>query len=433
MVKASVALVKVSQVYDSLREALELSNGLSGLKKDDRILLKPNIVSWDFQLPFPPFGVVTTSKVMEALVRILVEEGYKNLIIGEGSLPGLKPNGDQIYEALGYTKLQERYGVKLVDFNKEKFISTDYGDGFKLDIAQEALEVDKIINVPVLKTHNQAKVSLGIKNLKGCLSRRSKQFCHGLEQEELNLTFPRIIEKLPVALTIIDGLYTLEKGPGPTGKAYPKGLLIASTDPFACDIVGAAVLGYEAQDVPHLVYYAQRHGYSLEMTDYQVLGEKIEDHVEPLPYDFEWTEENTGPVGFQKMGITGLAIRKYDSSLCTGCSVQFNPMLILLQSAFKGEPFDNIELVSGKQQIASPGFKTTILFGKCACHLNKDNPNINKAITLWGCPPNLEKMTEDLAKEGLHCDFEAYVKFRHYLFNRYKDKEGFNLDDWTIA
>lgn len=432
MSKVTVSLIQVTEVYESLREALDLCDGLSGLQVDDKILIKPNIVSWDFEYPFPPYGVVTTSTIVHALVQILTERGFKNLIIGEGSLPALKPQGDAIYEALGYGKLQERYGVKLVDFNAEPFITTDYGDGFKLDIAQQALEVDKIINVPVLKTHNQAKVSLGIKNLKGCLSRRSKQFCHGLDQEELNLTFPRIIEKLPVALTIIDGLYTLEKGPGPTGKAYPKGVLIASKDPFACDLVGAAILGYPVQEVPHLTYYAKRHDYSLQLEDYEVKGNSISQLQERIDYDFEWSEDNTGPAGFEKRGITGLAIRKYDSSLCTGCSVQFNPMLILLSSAFKGEPFKGVELVSGKQQMASPGFNTTILFGKCACHLNKNNPNINKAVTLWSCPPDLEKMVEALVNEGIHCDFKEYIRFRHYLFDRYKDKEGFNLADWTI-
>jgi uncharacterized protein (DUF362 family) len=432
MDKASVSIVKVSDVYESLQESLRLSNGLEGLKVDDKILIKPNIVSWDFDLPFPPYGVVTTSTVINALVRVLSEHGFRNLTIGEGALPKLRSTGDAVYEALGYKKLQERYGVKLVDFNQGEFVPIDYGDGFKIDIAKEALEADKIINVPVLKTHNQAKVSLGIKNLKGCLNKKSKQYCHGLGKGELSLSFPRIIEKLPVALTIIDGLYTLEKGPGPTGKAFPKGLLITSRDPFACDLVGAAILGYPAKEVPHLMYYAQSHGYSLELSDYELMGESLAEHQKFVEYDFEWTEDNTGPTGFQERGITGLAIRKYDSSLCTGCSVQFNPMLILLSSAFKGVPFPNIELVSGKQQVASTDFDNTILFGKCACHHNKDNPNINKAIQLWGCPPDLGKMVEELAKEGIGCDYNEYVSFRNYLFDRYRGKEGFNLADWTV-
>jgi uncharacterized protein (DUF362 family) len=432
MGQASVSIVKVTEVYQSLQESLKLCDGLAGLKTTDKILIKPNIVSWDFDLPFPPYGVVTTSLVISALVRILAEHGFNDLTIGEGALPSLSPKGEAIYEALGYKKLQERYGVKLVDFYQDEFISTDYNDGFKLDIAKAALNADKLINVPVLKTHNTAKVSLGIKNLKGCLSKKSKQYCHGVGDEELSQMFPRIIEKLPVALTIIDGLYTLEKGPGPTGKAFRKDLLIASRDPLACDLVGAAILGYPAKDVEHLVYYANKHGYSLDLSDYDIKGEKVEDHQEYVDFDWEWSEDNTGPAGFDKRGITGLAVRKYDSSLCTGCSVQYNPMLILLSSAFKGEPFPNVEIVCGKQQMAAEGFDKSVLFGKCACHNNKDNPNIKQAITVWGCPPDLSKFVELMGKEGIVCDYNDYVRYRHYLFARYKEQDGFRLTDWTV-
>jgi uncharacterized protein (DUF362 family) len=430
MSKPIVSMVKVEDTYNSLKEALELCHGLEGLKKEDNILIKPNIVSWDFELPFPPFGVVTTSAVIEALVRILAENGYNNLTIGEGSVE--VPNDQSVFKALGYDKLQERYGVMVADFNKEAFEEVDYGDGFKLNIAKRVLEADKIINVPVLKTHNQAKVSLGIKNLKGCLNRKSKIFCHGVGDEELNLTFPRIIEKLPVTLTIIDGIFTLERGPAPTGRAIKKDLLIASRDPFAADIVGADVLGYSTAEVEHLINYANWHDYSIDISDYEVLGERIEDHKEFVDYDWEWTEGDTGPAGFEKRGITGLAIRKYDSSLCTGCSVLYNPMLILLSSAFKGQPFPNVEIVSGKKQLASPGFDKTILFGKCASHLNKNNLNIKQNISIWGCPPDLKKFEEILQKEGIECNYKEYIRFRHYLFDRYKDKEGFDLAYWSI-
>lgn len=432
MAKTSVSIVKVKDVYESLQESLNLCNGLAGLNSTDKILIKPNIVSWDFDLPFPPYGVVTSSTVIEALVRILAEQGFRDIAIGEGSLPTLSPKGEVVYERLGYLKLQERYGVKLLDFNQGEFVATDYGDGIMLDIAKQVLEADKIINVPVLKTHSQAKVSLGIKNLKGCLNKKSKQICHGVGNEELSLMFPRIIEKLPVALTVIDGLYTLEKGPAHTGKAFRKDLLIVSRDPFACDLVGAAILGYPAIEVDHLANYAKRHGLSLELSDYEIKGESVTDHQEFVNYDWEWSEDDTGPAGFKKSGITGLAIRKYDSSLCTGCSVQYNPMLILLSSAFKGEPFPNVEVVSGKQQLAATGFDKSVLFGKCACHLNKNNTNIKKAIPLWGCPPNPEKFVEVLAEEGIKCDYNEYVRFRHYLYDRYKENEGFNLAEWSI-
>lgn len=430
MTKPVVSVVKFNEAYQSLRRALELSGGFEGLSKGDKILIKPNLVAWDFELPYPPYGVVTTSAVMSALVQILAEEGYTNLTIGEAPLMIPKTIGRAMYKELGYEKLKDKYGVKLVDFNEEKFVQVDCG-GLELSLAEKVLEADKIINVPVLKTHNQTKVSLGIKNLKGCINRKSKMFCHN-KDIDLNYTFPHIIEKLPVALTIIDGVFGLAKGPGPTGKAERLNLLAASRDTLAADVVGAALLGYKADEVAHLVYFARRNGGSLDINDLNILGEDVSTNTKFLNYDWEWTEDDTGPEGFAKRGIKGLAIRKYDNTMCTGCSRLFNPLLILFMSAFKGEPFPNVEVLSGKVQTASPGFDKTVLFGKCACSANKDNPNIKKPIAIKGCPPDLKELDNALAEEGIKCDYNQYVMYRHYIFNRYKAEEGYDLGFYKV-
>jgi len=430
MSKPVVSVVHFKDPYQTLREALELCGGLDGFNKSDRILIKPNLVSWDFDLPFPPYGVVTTSAVMGALVQILHEEGYRNLTIGEAPLMIPKTMGRAMYKVLGYEKLQAQYGVQLADFNEEKFEEVDLGD-FKLSLAKSALEADKIINLPVFKTHNQCTVSLGVKNLKGCLNRKSKMHCHG-KDNDLNHTFPHIIEKLPVALTIIDGVFALAKGPGPTGNALRKNLIIASRDTLACDTVGSYLMGYNPAEVEHLAYLAGRRGLSPRLTDIEIRGQDLEKHRSYIESDWEWTKEDTGPVGFQKRGITGLAIRKYDSSLCTGCSMTYNPMLIMFMSAFKGEPFPNVEVLTGKRQKAAPGFDHTVLFGKCACALNKNNPDIKRAIAVKGCPPGMDEFQEALREAGMNCDYNQYVTYRHYIFNRYKKEEGFDLGLYSL-
>ena len=424
MGKHVVSLVRHEDTYSSLRKALELCDGLKGFNKKDRILIKPNLVNWDFNLPYPPYGVVTTTAVVFALVRVLCEEGYSNIVVGEGTLSATCSAAKDIFIALGYEKLREKYGVEIVDFNLEKFADVDFG-GFKISLAGRALEADKIISVPALKTHNQCKVSLGIKNLKGCLDRKSKIYCHS-SHGNLEHIFPRIAEKLPPALTVIDGVFALSRGPGHTGEAVRKDILAASRDALACDVVGAALLGYDAADVPHLRFYADTVRRSTDLTGIEVRGEAIEAHSGFLPYDWEWTDDNTGPVAFRKRGIKGLAVRKYDNSLCTACSKLYNPMLILLMSAFKGDPFPGIEVITGKSQAAAPGFEKTVLFGKCACLQNKDNPHIRKAIRISGCPPDIKKFETLLREEGIDCDYGEYIKYRHYLFNRYLDKEEFD-------
>ena len=428
--KPIVSITKFEDAYRSVRQALDSCQGLTGLERKDRILIKPNLVSWDWELPFPPYGVVTTSSVMSALVRILTEEGFTDLTIAEAPLMLPKTIGHAMYKELGYYDLAEKYGIRLVDLNEEKFVKVDC-DGYELGIGETVLQADKIINVPVLKTHNQTKVSLGIKNLKGVLNRKSKKFCHN-KDIDLSYIFPHIIEKLPVALTLIDGVFALAKGPGPTGKAERRNLIVASLDTLAADVVGASLLGYQADEVDHLAYFARRNGGSTSIADVEVRGENLEQHARFLEYDWVWNEENTAPVGFDKRGITGLTLRKYDDTLCTGCSGLFNPMLIMFMAAFNDEPFPNIEVLSGKAQTASAGYDKTLLFGKCPYDLNKDNENINRAISVKGCPPDIKEFERLMREEGVDCDYEEYVKYRHYLFDRYKAEEGFELELFKV-
>ena len=426
-----VSVVRYKDPYDSLKEAINLINGFEDFHSQDRILIKPNLVAWDFDLPFPPYGVVTTAVLMEALVKILHDAGFHHIIIGEATLNIHKKDmGLAIYKQMGFDKLKQRYGVELVDFNLDEFEDVDFGD-FSLSVAKKAVHADKIINFPVLKTHNQATVSLGIKNLKGCLNRKSKMFCHHKDRD-LNHMFPHIIEKLPVALTIIDAIFALEKGPAQTGKAYRKDLIVVSKDPFACDVVGAKILGYDVEEVEHLKYFAKVHKIDYKIEDVEIKGEDLKTHIERIESDWEWTEDNTMPMGFKKRGISGIAIRKYDNTLCTGCSMMYNPMLILVMSAFKGEPFKNVELVSGKKQIASKGYDYTVLFGNCACKLNKDNPNIKTSIPIKGCPPKFDKIIEGLKLAGLECNYKDYEAYRHYIFSRYKKEDGFEMDLYCI-
>lgn len=197
--------------------------------------------------------------------------------------------------------------------------------------------------------------------------------------------------------------------------------------------MGADILGYAASEVPSLAFYARRRGRSTALADVEVRGEDPAGHRSRVEYDWEWTEDGTGPVGFLRRGIRGLVVRKYDDSLCTGCSAVYNPMLVMLMSAFRGEPFPGIEVVSGKRQLASAGFAKTVLFGKCACQRNRDNPDIAEAIPVPGCPPDLGRFVRAMRDAGIPCDYADYVAYRRHLYDRYRDREEFDLSLYYLG
>ena len=172
-----VAVKRYESSPDSLKDLMDLCGGLDRLKRDYHVFIKPNLVAMDEQYPMPLYGVYTTTRLVHDMVILLKEHGAEKITIGEGSVygKGFGLKTGQIYNALGYPVLRERYGVELIDIHEGPFEDVDFGE-FKLQISRPALESDFLINMPVMKTHNQSLVSFGLKNLKGCLSVKSRKF-----------------------------------------------------------------------------------------------------------------------------------------------------------------------------------------------------------------------------------------------------------------
>jgi uncharacterized protein (DUF362 family)/Ni,Fe-hydrogenase III small subunit len=422
----TASLAKYTSSPDSLRAALHQCQGLEALDPDHHVLIKPNLVAWDDQFPMAPYGVYTTTRLVEDMVIILKDHGCSRISIGEGSVEIKKGVGTmRAFKELGYFDIQKRYGVDLVDFNESKAEKFSFNEKEKLHIAEEAINTDFFINFPVLKTHGQTKVSLGLKNLKGCLKLASKKLCHHRELH-LEYAFSFIADFIKPSLTIVDGIYALEKGALHYGNAYRKDIIVASTDPLAADIVAARTIGYDAGDIPHFVHYAERNGRSLAIDDYRITGEKLEDHVQPLKWDWRWTDDNTGPGIFQKMGITGVALPKYDDTLCSGCSPIANMVNILVLSAFKGEPLPKIEILNGKKMQARSGYDKTIMLGNCIIKANKGNANIEEPIEVTGCPPKMDELVDTLRSAGLDVNELAYIGYQKQQSEKYNGKDGYD-------
>lgn len=430
---AAVGLVKFADERANVGRAIELCDGFKELTASKRVLLKPNLVMWDEVLPYPKYGVITTAVVVEEVVRLLKEFGCSDITIAEAATEDKDINSSTVaaYRGLGYPALEKRYGVKLLDLNEGPYEKVDF-DGFSLNMAVPALEADFLIDLPVLKTHNSTKVSLGFKNLKGCLARRSKTFCHHREIP-LDHFVHQIGEKLAPALTLIDGIYALDRGPAVNGTAHRADLLIASRDMFAADVVGTMLLGMKPAEIGHLAAYARKHNLPLDGSNIEVKGENISDHKMQLKWDWGWLEDNSGPTAFGRMGIEGIYYPKYDDTICSGCAFLNNMVLILLLGAYKGEPFNNIEFLTGKVARSRGGFDKTFLFGSCIIRENRDNPLINEAVPIKGCPPRAEDIVRILNEHGINADFDSYLLYRSSLAARYEEQPQFKEQHFAVS
>jgi uncharacterized protein (DUF362 family) len=327
--------------------------------------------------------MVTTSTIIELIVQLLLEHGCRDISIGEGAIIGifeeLEPSTKRGFRGTGIERVAKKYGVELIDFNKGPFQEVDLG-GVKAQVSRTALEADFLINVPVLKTHFQTKVSLGFKNLKGCLNKASKKRFH--TSNRLDLSIYWLNEALKSDLVIIDGIYMLEKGPETlAGIAHRKDLIIVSPDIFECDVVGATILGIDPSQVDYLREFAQRHNRSFDISAIQIKGEDIESLKEHLEWQFEPDRELLSP-----KGVTGLSAPPPGQTLCCACAATLALALSILAKDNPKMDFGGAELYYGLELRPERDTPNIILYGNCAI---RSNNGLQNATMIKGCPPTL--------------------------------------------
>jgi uncharacterized protein (DUF362 family) len=430
-----VAVVKYEKPIESVRKAVELSDGLDAMPAGARVFIKPNIVFWTRAVAFPKWGVITTSRIVEDIIILLKEYGIADITIGEGAVT-MNPKDTatlaHAFKTLGYGVLKQKYGIKYINVFERPFEKVDLGDGVELKFNTDILNSDFVVDLPVMKAHNQTVVSLGIKNLKGTIDIPSRKRCHTMTPgKDLHFWVARLADRMPPMLTLQDGIYTNERGPGPDGRMHRSDLLVASSDVLAADLVGAKLLGYDGQDVPHLVHAAHNRKRPHDLGDIEILGENVEDLSRFHEYDFQYSDTKDGimPLPLVKEGLKGVFYRKYDLSMCTYCSAINGVMISAIRYAWKGEAWDEIEILTGKSMQPTPGMKKTILLGKCMYQAHKDNPDIRERIAVKGCPPTPSSMLKALHQAGINADpglFENMDQLPGFFLSRYKDRPEFD-------
>lgn len=263
-----VAIIKGTNAVDTTIEALETlgADVDNALKRTKPVLIKPNYLN----SKHPSTGVTTDSGVIEGVIKFLRRRKVDEIIVGEGS--GFADTF-QAFKVAGVDVVTERWGVKLIDLNKDEFIEVSPPSSFslkKVKVAKTALE-STIISVPKLKLHRIATVTLSLKNMMGALaSKGSMHMGRRLSENIVDLA-----SILKPSLSVIDGIIGSE-GHESSGDPVEMNLVIAGTDPVAVDAVGAAVMDISPKDVKHLLL-AEKSGLgTCSLEEITVLGESIE-------------------------------------------------------------------------------------------------------------------------------------------------------------
>lgn len=220
----------------------------SFVKPNQTVVVKPNI-GWDVE---PERAANTNPKLVAQIIKDCREAGAKEVYVFDHTCDEWK----FCYTNSGIEKAVKDAGGTIVPGNAERYYQdVDVSKGKRLKdtkVHELLMESDVFINVPVLKSHGGATLSLGMKNLMGVVWDRGYWHRNDLHQCISDFASYRVPD-----LTIIDG-YNVMKKNGPRGVSVADVVnmktLIASKDIVAADAAAAKVFGLNPADIGHIKY-----------------------------------------------------------------------------------------------------------------------------------------------------------------------------------
>ena len=362
MKKPRAGIVRVTEPGTAVREAVSLIGGMGRfVRKGGSVLIKPNL-SWRG-------GLSTRPSVCRALAELSLDAGAGEVVIGEGML-GMSGPTPEHFEKLGYTRMAGELGIRLLNLNECESVDVEIPEALvaeRVKVSRPVLETDCLINVPVMKTHFLTGVTLGLKNLKGCLSGHQKSRFHVIGLHKAISDLNRLIRP---RLTMIDAI-TAGEGMGPHFTDEVKlGLLIAADDNLAADIVGATVMGYDPKEVLHLRIFARRTGRGRSVSDVRLSGVPIEEVTRPFvrpPQELEIPE--------------GVRVIQGDKA-CSGCIGSLAFSFFLFGRNNHLDKIRGYTFVLGRDAEIPEEVEKLFLVGTCT-QGHKD-----RGLFAEGCPPS---------------------------------------------
>jgi len=364
-----VYVAQGSGPYVNTRRALEQVS-LAPVR-GKRVLLKPNVG----RVAASGSGIVTHPEVVAAAIDVLREAGA-DVSVGESPIVGV--DVQEAFAASGLASVAAPRNCPLVDMDRRPSIEVPVPEGRviqRLKVCPEVLESDFVVSVPVMKMHMHTGVTLAVKNMKGCLWRRSKVELHMLPaapdsaDKPLDVAIADMASVLRPHLAIVDGTVGME-GLGPSaGRPKPLDAVVVSADAFAADAVSCRLMGADAERIPHLRLGAGRGTGVIDLGRLKVSPDHWRDFSAPF----------ATPPGNLTIEFPNVTVIDHHS--CSACQ----STLLLFLTRYRERIFDYfpsqeaIHIAIGK--CPGPLPEGTLLIGNCTAH------HRGQGIFVAGCPP----------------------------------------------
>lgn len=353
------------QIRQAVTRAIELCGGLPpAIKPGATVLLKPNLVD----IPKSrQSGAVTHPEVCRAVAEMVQEAGAHPVIADSA---GVGTDTEQVIKFMGYQELRND-GFQVMDLKQDKVVTIRNRSARvlpRLKVFETALSAGAIINLPVLKTHDQTEITLGLKNLKGLLADYSKKEMH---RRGIFEGVPEIASFFKPCLTVLDGIYSQE-GVGPVfGDPVEMDLIAASTDPVALDTIGGLIMGYQPEEVAITTLAAELGLGAGQLSEIEVVGAPLES----VRRRFRRCSESE--ILGQKLPCRlSMAVET-----CTGCRNTVVAVLVEMKDRGLLSYLEDKTIVTGCPEIKPDDPPHRIIVGRCS------RPLRSQGLYIDGCPP----------------------------------------------
>jgi uncharacterized protein (DUF362 family) len=255
-----VVITHNDHIEAAIEEALAAID-LHSLVRAKRVAVKPN-ETWASETDKTG---ITQSDTLRAVLRAIKPFHPDRLVVSGGAGAA---ETDDVFRVAGLMDVVEDEGAEFFDHNRPPFkeVELKYGDDPEamgpqrsVMVNPRVLEYDTLISLAQLKLHATATVTLSLKNIAMSYPAadyyghpRSKQVHQHHFFDDIHSFIAAMAKRFPIQLAIIVG-HPAMIATGPLGGyAFESGIVIASTDPVAADVVGAQLLGFTPQAVRHL-------------------------------------------------------------------------------------------------------------------------------------------------------------------------------------
>lgn len=282
------------------------------------VLLKPNVIGQNT----PEQAATTHPAFIDAACRIFMDHGC-SVTIGDSSAFYQGGGTREAFVTTGIEAVAKKYGAALLPFEATTLRKITSGEALNPFYLTEAVfQHDLVVNLPKLKVHRLARYTGAIKNLYGCIPGGTKQVYHKPCQHhpEYRVVWAGplvdVYESINPGLHILDAVVGLHRdGPAANGEPRPTGVLMASRNGAALDVIACTMIGFDPAWVPAVAEAARRGLTPLE-------GIRVLGNLPSVPYE-------SAPESPPPKGILGkiddyvfdqfIMEPRVDEGACDGC------------------------------------------------------------------------------------------------------------------